>query len=266
MQPVTLADIQSAHVSVAREERPDGEVHHVRICNAAKLNVVDSGLLCELGHALRAVAEAPHARAVVIEGEGSRAFIGGADIGEMASLGADTARSFIALLHDVCRTIREHPLPVVASIRGHCLGGGLEIAASCDLRLADPGARFAMPEVRVGIPTVIEGALLPRLVGAGRARDLVMTGRSIDAGTAERWGLVEIPAAGQSLDELVEERIAELLAGEPLALRAQKALALEWERQPLEAAVAAGIDAFAAAYESDAPARAMRAFLDRKRT
>ncbi len=254
-----------AGIAVAREARPGGEIHRLRISNEAKLNILDSGLLCELGHALRAIDASPDARAVVIEGAGERAFIGGADIGEMVSLEQDTARSFITLLHDVCRTILEHPLPVIAAIRGHCLGAGLEIAATCDLRLAGPGARFAMPEVRVGIPSVIEAALLPRLIGAGRARDLVMTGRVIDARTAERWGLVEIPEQEQSLEALLEARIEDLFAAEPAALRAQKALCLAWERETLERAVEAGIDAFAAAYETDAPARAMGAFLDRKR-
>ncbi len=257
---------ERAGIAVAHESRPAGEIHRLRVSNEAKLNIVDSGLLCELGHALRAAAASPAARVVVIEGAGERAFVGGADIGEMATLAPDTARSFVTLLHDVCRTILEHPLPVIAAIRGHCLGAGLEIAASCDLRLADPGARFAMPEVRVGIPSVIEAALLPRLIGAGRTRDLVMTGRAIDARTAERWGLVEIPDAGQSLDALLEARIEDLLAAaDPRVLEAQKALCLAWEREPLERAIEAGIEAFAAAFETDVPARAMGEFLSRKR-
>jgi enoyl-CoA hydratase/carnithine racemase len=156
-------------------------------------------------------------------------------------------------------------VPVIARIRGYCLGAGLEIAAACDLRVAAEDARFAMPEVRVGIPSVIEAALLPRLVGMGRARELVLTGEAIPAAEALAIGLVERVVPADHLDEAVEDWLASIVTAGPRALALQKALLRQWQELPLEEAIAKSIDAFAEAYESDEPRRLMRAFLERRR-
>ncbi|MEK9661455.1 MAG: enoyl-CoA hydratase-related protein, partial [Alphaproteobacteria bacterium] len=147
----------------------------------------------------------------------------------------------------------------------YCLGGGLEIAAACDLRIAADDARFAMPEVRVGIPSVIEAALLPALIGWGRTRRLLFTGETIDAATAYDWGFVEEVVPAGALDAAVDRTVDAILAAEPRAVRLQKALIAEWEHLPLDSAIAAGIDTFAAAFQTDEPNRAMRAFIERKR-
>ena len=121
----------------------------------------------------------------------SRAFIGGADIRELAELTPETTHAFISRLHLACAAIRRLQVPVIARIHGYCLGAGVEIAASCNLRVAGQSATFGMPEVKVGIPSVIEAALLHGLIGAGRTRELVYTGEPITATEAERCGLVE---------------------------------------------------------------------------
>jgi enoyl-CoA hydratase/carnithine racemase len=157
------------------------------------------------------------------------------------------------------------PVPVIARINGYCLGAGLEIAAGCDLRVAADTAVFGMPEVKVGIPSVIEAALLPRLVGWGRAAALVLTGETIDAAEALRIGLVERVVPPSGLDAAVERWVAALLAAGPRALRLQKRLMREWERLPLDDAIAAGVATFRASYETDEPHRLMQRFLDRER-
>jgi enoyl-CoA hydratase/carnithine racemase len=168
-------------------------------------------------------------------------------------------------LHALCAALQALPVPVIARIQGYCLGAGLEIAASCDLRAATEDARFAMPEVRVGIPSVIEAALLPRLVGMGRTRELVLTGAAIDAAEALAIGLVERVVPAERLDAAVDDWLASILAAGPRALAAQKRLLREWQELPLDAAIAKSIDAFAEAYESDEPRRLMRAFIERPR-
>src|SRR5690606_10759416 len=115
------------------------------------------------------------------------------------------------------------------------IGAGLEIAAACDLRIAAEGTKFAMPEVRLGIPSVVEAALLPRLMGAGRAAWLVMTGEAIDARRAYEWGLIEEIGG----EDAVERTVKSLLAGERGALRAQKELCQLWDEAPLGEAIAA---------------------------
>ncbi len=121
-----------------------------------------------------------------------KSMIGGADIKEMARLDQKSAEKFITGLRDLCEAVRVFPAPVIARMPGWCLGGGLEVAAACDFRIAGYDAKFGMPEVRVGIPSVIHAALLPRLIGWGRARWLIMTAETIDAATALAWGLVDV--------------------------------------------------------------------------
>jgi enoyl-CoA hydratase/carnithine racemase len=156
-------------------------------------------------------------------------------------------------------------VPVIARIDGFALGAGLEVAVSCDLRIATDRAKFGMPETKVGIPSVVEAALIPRLIGGGRARELLMLGEIIDAQTAQNWGLVERVVAPDKLDAEVEKVLAALFAAGPQAVRLQKSLMREWENLPADRAIAAGIDAFSRAYETQEPRRMMSAFLNRKR-
>jgi enoyl-CoA hydratase/carnithine racemase len=204
-------------------------------------------------------------RALVLTGAGDKAFIGGASIPEMAALDRATAGNFITLVHRTCDCLRKLPVPVIARIDGYALGAGLEVAASCDLRVATARAKFGMPEVKVGLPSVVEAALIPRLIGFGRARELMMLGEIIDADTALAWGLIERKVAPEALDAEIEKILASLLAAGPQAVRAQKALMQGWESQPVDAAIKAGIDAFVRTYESDEPKRMLSAFVRRKR-
>ena len=145
---------------------------------------------------------------MVLAGAGPKSFIVGADINEMAGINnAEQARAFITRLHQCCDAIRNLPVPVIARIHGYCFGGGLEIAAACDVRIASDAASFGMQEVKLGIPSVIEAALLPTLVGWGRAREIMLLGETFTAAEALAWRLVErvVPAAaldarGRSLD------------------------------------------------------------------
>jgi enoyl-CoA hydratase/carnithine racemase len=150
-------------------------------------------------------------------------------------------------------------------MHGYTLGAGLEVAASCDVRVAGAGGKFGMPEVRVGIPSVIEAALLPRLIGWGRTRRLLLTGETIDAARALAWGLVEEVVPDDALDAAVERVLADILACGPNAVRLQKRLIREWEELTLNAAIERGIDCFAEAWRSDEPGQRMRVFLGRKR-
>lgn len=246
------------------DTRDAGAVHTITVNNPAKLNILGSATITALRLALAAAGEREDARVVVLRGAGERAWIGGADIREMATLDADSAVAFIRRLQQLCQCVRELPVPVIAAIRGYCLGAGLEVAACCDLRLAAHGAHFGMPEVRVGLPSVIEAAVLPRLIGIGHARDLVMSARIVEAEEAARWGLLDALVPPGELDALVEARVSEILAGAPLAMRAQKKLCRAWEEQPLSDAIETGVRAFGAAFRTSEPRTYLNQFLDRK--
>jgi enoyl-CoA hydratase len=254
-----------ATVAVLVEERKLGAVARVTIENAAKLNTLDSQLMIAFIEAVEALSAREDLRAVVLTGAGDKAFIGGANIVEMATLDAEHAEAFITLVHRSCNALRELPVPVIARVNGYALGAGLEVAAACDLRVASSNAVFGMPEVKVGIPSVVEAALLPGLIGWGRTRELLLFGDTIDAATALRWGLVEQVVAPEALDAAVEARLTSLLANGPHAVRLQKRLIRQWEDLTLSQAVSRGIETFAAAYETDEPARMMSAFVGRAR-
>jgi len=242
-----------------------GAVAHVTVDNRKKLNTLDRALMTAFIAEIEALGRRDDLRAVVLSGMGGKAFIGGANIAEMAALDGSTARDFIILVHRTCHCLRQLPVPVIARIEGYTLGAGLEVAVSCDLRVATTHAKFGMPEVKVGIPSVVEAALIPRLIGWGRARELLMTGEMIDAATAMRWGLVERVVAPEQLDREIELLLQGVLSAGPQAVRQQKALMHEWEKLPLDRAIDAGIDAFVRSFDTNEPRRMLGAFLNRKR-
>ena len=204
-------------------------------------------------------------RAVVLRGAGERAFIGGADIAEMAALDAASARTFITLVHRCCDVFRRLPVPVIARIQGYVFGAGVEVAAACDIRVAAVGSQFGMPEVRLGVPSVVEAALLPQLIGWGRTRQLLLTGDTIDAETAHAWGLVEELVPVDQLDQTVDRLLVSILESGARAIRLQKALITAWEDLPLREAIQRGIDSFVDAWDSDEPRRMMGEFIKRRR-
>jgi len=245
----------------------EGRVAHVTVDHDAKLNTLNPALMRDFAARFAALSADGALRAVVLAGAGPRAFIGGADISVMAGLATEeAAEEFIRLVHGCCRAIRDCPVPVIARIHGWCLGAGLEVAAACDLRIAAEGAKFGMPEVRVGIPSVVEAALLPGLIGWGRTRRLLLLGETIGAAEALAWGLVErvVPEAG--LDRAVHEWLERLLEAGPQAIRSQKALIRKWEDSSVSQAIAAGIESFAASWRTEEPARMLGGFLAARKT
>jgi len=252
-------------VELSVEDSPEGLVARLTIDNRAKLNILNSLLIEQLISAVAGLYGDERLRVLILTGAGNRAFIGGADVNEMAGLNPDSAREFISRLHDACAALRSLPVPVIARINGYCLGAGLEIAASCDLRVVSEGSTFGMPEVKVGIPSVIEAALLPTLIGWGRSRELLLTGRQITADSALAWGLVERVVSADDLDSLVGDWVRAILEAGPRAVRLQKALIREWEKLPLDQAIERGIEAFSEAFTTREPKRLMDRFLMRSR-
>jgi len=251
-------------VSINRRASGTGEVVTVTYDRQKKLNALNSAGIAELTDTFRNLASDRSMRIVVLTGAGEKAFFGGADIDELNTFDSDSARRFITALHQLFVEIRTLSVPVLARVNGYSLGAGMELAAACDMRIASNNAVFGMPEVRVGIPSVIEAALLPRLVGWGRTNYLVMTAEYIDAATAYDWGFLESLVPQVSLNAETD-RVAEAVAASgPIAVRDQKKLMRDWERLPLEDGIRAGIGALAKAFETDEPKRMMRPFFDRK--
>jgi len=204
-------------------------------------------------------------RAVVLTGAGDRSFVGGTNLAEMAEFDLAKADSSSSWTHRVCDSVRQFPVPVIARINGYCFGSGMEIASCADMRVAADHAKFGMPEVRFGIPSGMEASVLPRLIGWGKACELVLTGDHIDADEAYRIGYLErlVPAA--ELDDAVERWVQSLLACGPKAVRIQKRLIIDWDRMSPTDGARAGMQAYVDAYRSDEPRRMMTAFVNRKK-
>jgi enoyl-CoA hydratase len=168
-------------------------------------------------------------------------------------------------LHGAAAALRALPIPVIARVNGYCLGGGMEIAAACDIRVASDDSTFGMPEVSLGLPSVIEAAIFPRLIGEGRANWLLLTGDTIDAKKAYDWGFLEDIAPAAELDAAVEKVLAAIVRNGPEAVRAQKELMRRWDALPLEEAVLSSVPDFVHAYNTGEPQRMMKEFLERKR-
>ena len=234
------------------------------LTGAGPLNIVGSSAIAHLCAALAALSADPELRVLVLRGSGDKAFIGGADIGEMVGLSPATAPAFISALAGLCNAVVSFPAPVLARLSGYCLGGGLEVAMACDLRLCDDGAMFGMPEVKVGIPSVIHAALLPGLIGQARATELLLCGENIDAAKALAWGLVHACCPLGELDARLLHRAAALAALPPLALRQQKRLLRHWQTVPVAQAIEDSVAEFAQAFTTGEPQALMGEFMARK--
>lgn len=252
-------------VVVRIEVREQGHVAYVTVNNPERRNVLGIAGKKALATTFTQLAKDKALRVAVLSGAGERSFIAGADLAEMKDLKAKGAKEEHTWTHRACESIRALPVPVIARINGYCFGAGMELAASCDMRIGVTTAKFGMPEVRFGIPSGMEACLLPQLVGWGKTRELVYTGDHIDAAEALRSGFLEKLVEPAGLDAGVEQWVASILTAGPRAIRLQKKLVRDWERMTISQAVQAGIRACVEARKTDEPRRLMAAFLERRK-
>lgn len=237
----------------------------ITVANEARLNCLSTRIVTDLRTAFEDLAVRDDIRAIVLTGAGEKSFIGGADLNELGSLDHDGGRLYITNLHKACRAIRNSPHPVIGRVNGFCLGAGLEVAASCDMRVASENAVFGMPEVHMGLPSVIEAALLPGLIGWGKTREILITGETFGAQDALAMQFVQKVVAADGLDAAVDNWLKPICQAAPLAVRNQKALMNRWEKTSVEEGVYAGIDAIAEAYDTGEPQARIEAFFAAKK-
>ncbi len=255
----------STPVELRLEVREAGHVAYVTVNNPERRNVLGIAGKKALAETFKHLARDRNLRVAVLSGAGERSFIAGADLAEMKDLKAKGAKEEHTWTHRACDAIRALPVPVIARINGYCFGAGMELAASCDMRIGVTTAKFGMPEVRFGIPSGMQACLLPQLIGWGKTRELVYTGDHIDAAEAHWCGFLEKVVEPASLDTGVEQWVASIASAGPRAIRLQKKLVRDWERMTISQAVQAGIRACVEARKTDEPRRLMAAFLERKK-
>lgn len=242
-----------------------GGVAWLTLANESRLNCLSTSLVRAIRGGFEDLALRDDIRAVVLTGAGGKSFIGGADLNELGGLDHDGGRLYITNLHKACLAIRNCPHPVIARVNGFCLGAGLEVAASCDMRVASNSAVFGMPEVHMGLPSVIEAALLPGLIGWGKTREILITGETFDANEALAMQFIQKVAPPHDLDSAVDGWLKPICRAAPLAVRNQKALMNRWEKSSVQEGVYAGIDAIAEAYDTGEPQARIAAFFAAKK-
>lgn len=241
-----------------------GPVARLELVNPP-LNLVTRALTAELDEALGRLAAAADVRAVVVSGRGDRAFCAGSHIGEFEALRGRVAADKLLLEKLVYRRLADLPMPTIAAIEGDALGGGLELALCCDLRIASARARLGLPEVRLAVLPGSGGTQrLPRIVGPARAKELILTGRIVPAEEAFRIGLVtEVVPAGQAVTRALEVA-GEIAARGPLAVREAKRLIDAAADVDLDAGLAAELDASERVFASEDMVEGARAFFDKR--
>ena len=255
----TLVSLKHAHAAL-----DELGVATLTIREAGTVNILSTPVSRDLTAALSEMADTPEIRVLIFRGSGDKAFVAGANINEMATLNRKTAVTFISNLRDLCEATRLFPVPVIARIPGWCLGAGLELAMACDVRIAVQGTQLGMPEVKVGIPSVIHAALMPKLIGQARASWLLLSGENISTEQALQWGLIHEAVALTELDQRIST-IANNFAGlGPAALKQQKALLRRWEQLSLPDAIADSVQEFGKAFETGEPKKFMNQFLAHK--
>jgi enoyl-CoA hydratase len=249
---------------VALRLSEDGRIATLTI-QEPRLNLLSTPVLDSLLEAGLSLQPMDDLRLVIVTGAGQRAFVGGADLQEMAGFTPQSALAFIDKVHQACHLLRTLPVPSIARVQGYCLGAGMELAASCDLRIGTEDSRYGMPEVQVGLPSVVEARLLPTLIGWGRTRELLYTGALIDAAEAHRMGFLEKVATREGLDAAMQPWVDAILAADPGAIRAQKRLIEGWLEGGVAAGVRASMDAFSQRFHSPAPTARLHESLERLR-
>ncbi len=242
-----------------------GKVAVITINRPDKLNALSSKVHAEGVSALDELRKDQEIRVVVITGSGEKSFIAGADISEFAGKSAAEQRD-IMNARSLFNSIDAFPKPVIAMVNGFCLGGGCELALACDIRVAGEKARFSQPEINLGIMPGGGGTQrLTRLIGEGRAMEMILTGDMIDAQTALNFGLVNHVFSAEELEEKTLELANKIAEKAPIALQMSKEAVKFASRSNLDEGLRREVDLFAICFSTEDKEEGVSAFLEKRK-
>ncbi|MQA87079.1 MAG: enoyl-CoA hydratase [Streptosporangiales bacterium] len=238
------------------------EVRWIRFDRPEKLNALT---LDDIRQGLDLVAHAPrHTRAIVFRGAGDRSFSSGVDVEQFRGLTPEGAREFISELKRFLDAVRTAPYITVCAVNGYCLGAAMELAMATDLRIAAETASFGMPEIAVGIPSVLDSALLQQHIGLTRAKEVLLTGWRYPAAELDRWGFLNAVAPGDELDATVRRFLDGTARHSTAAVAAQKRLFETWQNEPLGTSLEVSVDEFAGVFAEPETAEAVESYRARR--
>lgn len=237
----------------------------ITVNRPSAMNAMTLTTLQELDVVVQQLSASAEVRAVIITGAGEKAFIAGGDIAMLRELGPVEARELALLAQGVCTTIEQSPKPFIAAVNGYALGGGCELAMSCDIRIAAEHARFGQPEVNIGtLPGFGGSQRLPRLIGKGRALEMILTGDMIDAQEAWRIGLVNKVVPSAELMAAARSLATKLAGKSQMALKLCKEVVTNGLEMDLQRACSYEADLFALSFATADQQEGMTAFLEKR--
>ena len=243
-----------------------GNVAIATIDRPKALNALNSEVLNDLNTLVDTVNADPEIRVLILTGSGEKAFVAGADIGEMSSLSKAEGEAFGKKGNDVFRRIETLPIPVIAAVNGYALGGGCELSMACDIRIASDTAVFGQPETGLGITPGFGGTQrLARLIGPGMAKQLIYSARNIKADEALRIGLVNAVYPAEELMPAAEKLAETIARNAPIAVRACKKAINEGLEQPMDEAIVLEEKLFGSCFETEDQKEGMGAFLEKRK-
>lgn len=228
------------------------------------MNALNIELIKEIGQEIKRLNDEKSVRSIILTGKGTKAFAAGADIAEFANFGEAEAKEMSASGHAVFNSIEESEIPVIAAVNGYALGGGCELAMACHIRIASDNAKFGQPEVNLGVPPGYGGTQrLAQIVGKGRALDMLISAKTIDAETALNYGLVTAVTSSEELMDACAKYGSKLQSKSPMAvaevIKCTNALYAKGDGFKFE------IDSFAQAFETSDFAEGTTAFLEKRK-
>ena len=243
----------------------EGSILTLTLNRPEALNALNAQVLADIDRALDAV-DLASVRCVLFTGAGEKAFAAGADIAAMADMTPEEAAAFSRRGNAVFRRIETLPCPTIAAVNGYALGGGCELAMACDIRLCAENAVFGQPEVTLGITPGFGGTQrLMRLVGMGRAKELIFSARNVKAPEALSMGLVNGVYPAEELLPAAKKLAERIARNAPLAVRACKAAMSEGVDLPMDEAIGAEVRAFSGCFATQDQKRGMQAFLNKQK-
>ena len=264
----TESDLSSAEAIDGVAVHVDGPVATVTLARPERLNALSLATWSRVRDVFGSLAAVDGLRLVLVRGAGDKAFAAGADISEFPELrlSAADAQSYNRVIGDALNAVAALPLPVIAVVHGLAIGGGCELAAACDVRIASTDARLGIPIGRLGVTLgYVESRVLVRLIGPARLKDLLFSGRLVDASEAMAIGLVDRVVAPAELEQAVDGMVQSIISAAPITMRAAKLVTDMCDRPLGEADVHLLTDLTLAAYDGSDLKEGVAAFLEKRR-
>lgn len=243
----------------------EGRVATITLNRPRAHNALTTLMLEEIEDALGLIENDHEVIVVVITGAGDKAFCAGIDLDEVVNQDGMGARAAGKRIHRTDKAVRMLDKPVIAKVRGLCLGAGLELALSCDMIIGTEDSRYGLPHMRIGIASIVEAGILPQAIGIVRTKELCFTAAFWDGAKAERVGLINDAVPAEDLDRKVDELAQKLCGWSPVAMAIQKNIINQWMDTDLQSAIDYSINSIAIVFNSEDQKEGMAAFLEKRK-